>query len=194
MAGSEPDHTRLFPNSVTVDIAEVRRSAEEERLRQIEELKPLAKELHELVIGERFRVDDVTMESYDNDPPYQRIAMPEIAAGRRRIHRTGFTSATFLEVLPHERDVPVKRLVFEGYSSANRGDYILARIPRYEEKVVKGVNGHITDISFYVDRPFREEECAIEVAIFSANGDILRRERSVDFRKFAEPETERPYR
>ena len=85
-----------------------------------------------------------------------------------------------MKVPPNHTSLPVRTLVFPGYSIVKGGDSIIAKIPRYEEK-----HASIHSLrTFYLDRAFRQDEECIELAILSENGKILRRDRSMSYGEF----------
>jgi len=107
--------------------------------------------------------------------------------GRSPVYQGGFTSRLVLKVSPDNRDVPVRTLKFDGFSVVRAGDYVSAQIPRYEEKRVNSgfhSGPYDRDRVFYFDRNFNPEESAIELALLSADGNVLRRDRAVNYKNF----------
>lgn len=133
---------------------EIKRNAQEQRSR--------AKPLHELVVSEYFTVD--------------RIDLPHKNASA--------ASYTILYVIPDRKNVQVRRLEFRGDSKVKVGDYIRAKIPRYNERKIRtGIFLHESE-KIYQDRKFNLEEIAIEIEIIGEGGRVLRSDRSVDYDKY----------
>jgi len=169
----------------SIDLTQILEKAEEQRQQEIKKLKSCSKPLHELVVEERFIVDDVIAKSYPTSfAPYSEM----IIGGESHIYSGGFTSKLVLKVTPDSKDVPVRTLNFEGFSIVKLGDYISAKIPRYEEKRIKrGIGANhpfMQDLVFYFDREFNATESAIELSIRSKYDEVLRREWAVDYEKF----------
>lgn len=147
-------------------------------------MKALSKQLHELVVEERFIVNDVIAKSYQTSfTPNAEV----IYGGYSHVYKGSFISKLVLKVSPDSKDVPVKFLNFEGFSIVKAGDYISAKIPRYEEKKVEGgcsISFCRRERIFYSERKFNPIESAIELAILSNDEKILRRDRAVDFERF----------
>ncbi len=147
---------------------------------EIVDLESRSKQLYELVVTEKFTVLDVIAESDGTSfIPFSGIRIDEEIP----VYNGGLTSRLVLEVLPDNPDVPVRTLTFNGFSIVRAGDYISAKIPRYEEKEVgNGLDYRVGEI-LYLDRAFKPEECAIELAILS-DGTIKRRDRAVNYKYF----------
>lgn len=149
----------------------------------LKEIEALSKPLHTLVIAEKFTVDDVVAESYATSftPSSERRI-----GGRSPVYSGGFSSSLVLQVTPYNPGVPVKILNFKGISAVRAGDVISAQIPRYEEKRFGfGIrNDYDQGSVFYLDREFKPEESAIELAILSDAGKVLRRDRAVNYKLF----------
>ena len=163
---------------------EIMRDAEKKRQQEIKDLEFYSKNLCELVVTEKFTIDDALGESHETSfTPHSEI----MRGGRSPVYKGGFTSKITLKVSPDDKDVPIRTIKFNGFSRLKAGDYIYAQIPRYEEKRVKGgfsYGQNNNDKIFYFDRDFNSEEFAIELALLSPEGNILRRERSVNYKKF----------
>lgn len=168
--------------SQKLDMNKIMQDAEEKRQQEIADLESRSKHLYELVATENFTVDEVVAESYATSfTPHMMIG------GRSPVYRGGFTSKLVLKVSADNQDVPVTTLNFDGLSVVKAGDYISAQIPRYEEKRVgTGFHSgpHDRDRIFYFDRDFNPEESAIELALLSTDGNVLRRDRSVNYKSF----------
>lgn len=151
----------------------------------IRDLESRSKKLSDLVFSERFTVDDVVGESHatsftpDSEARYD---------GYSPVYDGGFTSKLALKVTADNKVVPVTTLKFDGISAVRAGDYISAKIPRYREERANGPSPcygcYGTERLFYVDRDFKPEESAIELTILSRDGEVLRRDRAVNYKEF----------
>jgi hypothetical protein len=159
----------------------LRRRLRESFTKEENDVTARAKPLEELVVYATFTVDEVVGETY------QTSVISEMRMGGRSLsHDTGYTSRLVLKVTPDDPKIPVHSLTFDGISSVRVGDYISAKIPRYEEKVVYGTPQNMFDKgerSLYVDRAFKPEEVAIELSILNS-GKVLRTDRAVDYSRF----------
>ena len=170
--------------SKVIDLGKMVAEGLKKREKEIKYLESHSKELSDVVITEKFTVDEVIAQSYAKSftPDSERVM-----GGISPVYKGGFTSRLIIQVSPDNQNVPVKTLNFEGISPIKTGDYISAQIPRYEERRVdndhyfSGRRGY--DI-FYLDRDFNPEESAIELALLSEDGRVLRRDRSVKYQKF----------
>lgn len=170
--------------SQKLDMNKIQQGAEKKRQQEIADLESRSIYLYELVATENFTVAEVIAESYTTSfTPHSEIRF----GGRSPVYSGGFTSKLVLKVLADNQDVPVTTLNFDGFSVVKAGDYISAQIPRFEEKRV-GTGFHSRpydrDRVFYFDRNFNPEESAIELALFSNDGNVLRRDRSVNYKSF----------
>ena len=151
---------------------------------QIAKLKSKSKQLYELVSTENFNVDDVVAKSYATSVTPQ---SEMIIGGRSPHYNTGFTSQLVLKVTPINSQVPIKTLNFHGFSIVKAGDRISASIPKYRKEELGG-EGYVKPFNraeiIYYDRDFNSEESAIELALLSADGKILRRDKAVDYENF----------
>jgi len=170
--------------NLEVNMEKIIQDAEKKRQQEISDLESRSKKLYELVATENFTVDEVIAESYATSfTPYSEMMI----GGRSPVYRGGFTSRLVLKVSPDNQDVPVATLNFDGISVVKAGDYIAAQIPKFEEKRVEtGFHSgpYNKDRVFYFDRSFNPEESAIELTLISPYGDVLRRDRSVDYKNF----------
>ncbi len=170
--------------SQKLDVSKIRQDVEKKEQQEITDLESRSKQLYELVATEKFTVDEVVAESYATSfTPHSEMRF----GGSSPVYRGGFTSRLVLKVSPDNQDVPVTTLNFDGLSVVKSGDYISAQIPRFEEKRV-GTGFHSgpydKDRVFYFDRDFHPEESAIELALLSTAGTVLRRDRSVSYKDF----------
>lgn len=170
--------------SQKLDLNKIMRDSEKTRQQEISDLESRSKQLYEFIATENFTVDEVVAESYATSfTPHSEMIM----GGSSFVYEGGFTSKLVLKVSPDNQDVPVRTLSFDGLSVVRAGDYISAQIPRYEEKKV-GTGFHFgpynRDRVFYFDRDFNPEESAIELALLSAEGNVLRRDRAVNYKNF----------
>jgi hypothetical protein len=162
------------------------REAVEREKQELENLKASSKPLHELVVPARFTVAEVLGESRTTSFSHFTTSTP--MGIRLPVYEGGFTSKLTLKVSPDDPGVPTNTLHFLGSSIVKAGDYISTKIPRYEEKKVQNVFDtklYGRDIVFYLDRPFNQEEEAIELSIIS-DGRTLRTDRAINYKKFME--------
>lgn len=134
-----------------------------------------SKKLYELLVTERFTVEGVLGELKTSSY----TSSSDMVFGEKSL---GGITAVYpkltLEVTP-DKEIPVRFINFDGYSPVKRGDYIEATIPKYEERRFFEV-----DSILYTERDFKEKENAIELAILSKDGNILRRDRTADYKIF----------
>lgn len=142
------------------------------------------KPVHELVVYETFRVDEVISCSYNiNVNPSSEF----VAGGECGSYSAGMDSELTLKVASVPVSsvfCPVKELHFSGFSAVRKGDYITVAIPRFESEFVSKNN----NCEFAVDRPYHKKETAIEIAILENAWDpkaqIMRTDRSVHYDRF----------
>ncbi len=153
-------------------------------MKEITELESRSKQLYELVVTEYFTVDEVVAESYPTlIIPHSKIQIGIEHPG----YEGGFTSRLVLKVTPVRQDVPVRTLIFDGISIVKAGDYIAAKIPKFEEKRLEDefyFGPYERRKVFYFDRDFNSEEHAIELSILSKDGNILRKDRAINYKDF----------
>ena len=170
--------------SQRLDINSIMRDAEKKREQEIRDFESRSKHLYELVATENFTVDEVVAESCATSfTPDSEMRF----GGSSPVYNGGFTSRLVLKVSPNNQDVPITALNFDGLSVVKAGDYISAQIPRFEEKRVGTEflsESYDRDRVFYFDRDFEPEESAIELTLLSADGNVLRRDRSVNYKSF----------
>ncbi len=152
---------------------------QKEKLKKILDLESRSKKPSELVVTENFTVDEVVAETYPTS-----FTPNPVIGGRSPSYKGGYASRLILNVSPDNKAIPVNLITFDGFSAVKAGDYISAKIPRYAEELCNPMRKGKK--VFYFDRPFRNNESAIEIALLSAEGEVLRRERSVDFRRFVQ--------
>lgn len=156
-------------------------SLREEAKKKAEELIAKSKPLDELVVLEEFVVESVNSVNYETS--FRPVS--EVKIGRYSpVYNTGFTTLVSLIVTPYNVNVPVRKLEFYGNSSVEAGNHIRARIPKYKEEVVRNDIYFTFPEKIYLDRKFREQELAIELEIIGRHREVVRVERSVDYRKF----------
>ena len=163
--------------------------------------KAAGRPLEELVVSEEFTVDTVVVNSYAvNISPKSEI----VCGGSSSTYSGGYTSEVHLGVTPKDLSLPVRELVFKGFSAVRGGDYIVARIPCYTE-INAEYNRRMRSFSapekqvepVYVNRELNQIEQAIELNIILRGEEletrigedytsdaILRTERSVDYSRF----------
>ncbi|MBI5804190.1 hypothetical protein HY450_03025 [Candidatus Pacearchaeota archaeon] len=160
-----------------MEVIEALRNFMKEREVSSENLSSGSRPLHELVVSVNFIVHDVVAQTHGTSfTPTSEWMI----GGSSPVYWGGFTSSIILKVSPDDRDIPVRELTFDGFSPIRAGDYISAKIPRYEEKKFSE-NLHSKGKTLYFDRDFKEEERAIELAIIS-DGRVVRTDRAVDYR------------
>jgi hypothetical protein len=146
-------------------------------------LKAQSKHLYELIVEERFTVDEVIGQSYATATETRLTEK-----GRTQIKTGGFDLVLTLIVTPENTKIPIRTLRFEGMSSVEGGDYISAKIPRYDTKILFDTFGSRCQQEFQVDRQFNETESAIEIKIRHAEGTVRRTDKSVDYKDFLRPD------
>ena len=154
------------------------RNQEKER----KDLEERAKPLHKLVREEYFLVEGVESESYSHSvTPMSEMRI----GGRSSSYHAGYSTRTNIAVTP-TREIPVKNLVFEGSTSVRKGDLILALITRYEKhKEQRHFEDSCTPRNvLYTERPYKETEEAIEIAIIDNQKEVMRKDRSVNYARF----------
>jgi len=168
---------------VVFDASESIKKVREQRKQELADIRAKSKPLEKLVVSECFNVERVLCESYRYKitPDFERVF-----GGKSPEYDAGFSNSIFLGVVPDKKDIPVRKLVFDGASSVRAGDFVRVKIPRYEEKKPS----HLTyakyeeDLVYYFDRNFQEEERAIEIEILSFGGKVLRIDRAADYEDF----------
>lgn len=165
-----------------IDMDKISQDAEQKRQIEIKDLESQSKKLYELVTMTKFTIDEVVAESY---PTYFTPNSEMRIGGESPIYNGGFTSKLTLKVTPDNPEIPVEILTFDGFSIVKAGDYISAKIPKYEERTDPEIYlGNQNKKTFYIDRTFNSKESAIELALLSSEGNILRRDRSINYRNF----------
>lgn len=123
-----------------------------------ESLKAQARPLEELIVSERFRVEGVT--------------------------RSSINFPIRLAVTPLDGKVQTRTLYFETYSTVSSGDIIVASMPAYQEVLSKYRSpifiGHERNQTFYLSRPLKEEEIALEISVLEGE-KMVRTEHSIDY-------------
>ncbi len=166
--------------SEIVGIEENFRESQEELKRELADLEARSKPLDELIVSVLFNVEEVISQSRATSfTPISEMMI----GGESPVYYGGLTTKLILKVTPDHISLPVRTLIFPGYSIVKGGDSIVAKIPRYETK--NFLSGRRT---FYLDRVFRQEEECIEIKVLSENGKILRRDRSMDYENFFKSE------
>ena len=153
----------------------------QESKEEIADLEARSRKLSELVVEEKFTVEQVIGESYATNVTFYHSGIP--FGTSIPSYETGFTLKQILTVLPYNQ-IPVRTLIFNGISPVKAGDYISAKIPVCERKEISGVGPLDSNRVFYFDRNFTTEESAIELSILAPDGTVLRTDRSVDYKRF----------
>ena len=172
-----------------IDIKKMSRELKEKDQKEFEELKSRSKPLQELIVSEKFIINEILGESYSTSTSVR----GEWRAGPMDVQYVngGYASKLILKVTPNNLDVPVRTLNFNGpWLPIRPGFHISAKIPKYEEKRFGysffKIESYEREQVFYLDRDFNEEESVIELGIISEDGKILERYRSVDYSRFLE--------
>lgn len=148
---------------------------------KIAKLRACSKPLYEFVVCEHFRVDVVGSESHATQfTPESEI----VIGGECPVYHGGFTSKLVLDVMPDNKNIPVRILEFTGNSSVMGGQRIIARIPIYRKETVNRCFSPGEDETFYLEREFKARESAIELNILNEKGKVLRTDKAVDYRRF----------
>jgi len=152
-----------------------------------------AKPLHELVTEEYFSVREVLSQTSSTSfTPNSEM----IFGGRSPEYQGGYTSDLVLGVISRD-NLPITSLRFKGISAVRRGDFILAKIPRYEEaksfrhlgESICGGEDDLTKTVYLPRQEYNAEEEAIEIQIIETKHmQRLRTDRSVNYQKFAKRE------
>ena len=163
-------------------IGDMERSIEQKHRSKIKNLQARAKPLHKLVVSCDFIVEGVISENYETSvSPHSE----QVIGGKSSKYDSGYTVGTSLDVQPLQEEVPVKKLLFEGYSSVRAGDRIRAHMSCFNEE-------HISDPysgasrTYYLPRDLQKTENVIEIEILQ-DGKIARVERSTLYEKFQKP-------
>ncbi|MFH1400961.1 MAG: hypothetical protein ABIH41_05570 [Nanoarchaeota archaeon] len=144
-------------------------------------IRALAKPLEELVFPERFTVQYVVAQSRATS---NSVRSEMRFGGSSPVYRGGFTSRLVLTVEPAAH-IPVRELLFEGFSGVRAGDRIEALVTRYEVKMFgRPITGHYDQRAYHLDREYGPQENAVEIAILGRSDDVLRRDRAVDYGSF----------
>ena len=158
-------------------------------------LRARSKNLCDLVISEEFTVEEVISYSHSTliiSEPSAFEVKYDGSPIELETYRTGFTSETCLRVKPKNNKVGIEYLIFIGSSIVKKGDYISAKIPKYEEKKLlheASPNGlryetFVKEVFYLERKKFNQKEKAIELSILSEKGDILRIDKAVDYNIF----------
>ena len=138
-------------------------------MERLEELRRTSKELSELVVCENFLVQSVLGESHATSIYSTPVSFGSGACDQQG----GYTSSYILGVSPQNKNIPVRRLIFNGNTLPRLGGLpIQAKIPRYRvEEVSDTSNLRLlnNEMIFYFDRDFNEEEIAIEISLLHSN-------------------------
>ena len=168
-------------SSLSSSYEEMKKRMRDDKAEELERLKLLCKPLEQLVVSEKFTVAAVLSSSHGT----RFLSGPIAVGGHNPTEDGGHMCKTEIMVTPLENASPVKKLMFNGFSAARAGDTIVARIPRYK---VEETYWSERDKKFYSDRPYKEEEEAIEILFFSSKEGPLRRERSITYKNFVKAE------
>ena len=172
-----------FPDEFEkLDTQKYHEDIERAKQKELRELQLGAKDLHELVVFERFFVQRTLQETKATSHTPSSEA---IMGGRSPTYNTGFITSLTLYVDPTNQ-IPIRELTFNGSSIVRPGDHIYASIPLYEEKrpqlsmpfPLPGQKGEV----FYHTRDFKSQELAIELAIINTDGRTIgSRDRSIEY-------------
>jgi len=149
------------------------------------QLEKKAKPLSALIREETFEVKSVYVEfDAKSITPISEYRV----GGPSPSYDTGYAAKTIIEVTPLCKEVPVEKLCFYGVSTVRAGDKIIAKMPVYDEKVIAypdPISPTGFSKSLYFERPYKQEEEAIEIKILGDEKDkISRIERSATYRNY----------
>jgi hypothetical protein len=135
------------------------------------------KRLFDLIFEYPFKVLNVETKSYSTEfTPVSEM----VVGGTSRLYKTGFSVINYIDVYSLKQ-IPVRRLIFEGFSSVRKNDYILVKMPIYKEKKEYNHFGSI-EKRIYFERDILEQEKAIEICIFDKFfKELYRKELSIDY-------------
>ena len=150
---------------------------EKKKNREIDVLKSKSKPLHELVQMVNFRIDDVLAT----------IIKTSYSSDETGIFHN-YAPKLILNGVPDDLNIATRILTFEGFSIIKAGDYVSAKIPRYDKKTIYSERKVASSWlphweNFYIDREFKIEEVAIELAI-RFDKSILRSDRAGNYDDF----------
>src|SRR3989344_1211436 len=112
-------------------LEDVEAKINENRKRELKNLQARAKPLHELVITQEFVVTRAIGQSYATSiTPLSEMMI----GGRSPEYSGGFRVQTVLDVRAMAHDVPVRTLLFSGYTPVRSGEVIRASMPCYEKQ------------------------------------------------------------
>ena len=131
--------------------------------------------LDDLIVREEFIIEDVVGHNQlKTITSSERINM----GGNVYTYNTGIIPQLNLSVKPFN-NIPVRYLIFRGYSPVEVGDHISTLIPRYE------INLDNSSQELYCDRPYREREDTIEIIKLDNMSQMkLRSDRSYDYKDY----------
>ena len=165
-----------------LSIGDMKRSIEQEHRSKIKNLQARAKPLHELVVSYDFTVKGVISENYETSiSPHSE----QVIGGKSSTYDSGYTIETSLDVQPLQKGVPVRKLLFDGYSAVRAGDKIRAHMSCFNEK---HISNSYTGASrtYYFPRALQKTENVIEIEILQ-DDKIVRVERSILYEEFQKP-------
>lgn len=162
------------------------------RLRKIVENQ---KPMEELIFDEKFEVLNVRGKNKENKiyVPYYRTGETgdyvdyndkSINYESGEEHKLGqyvdggFTKYLELKVKPLDETCFIKTILFEGDSPVLGGYTILAKIRKYEEGYIRSSFIYNKNNILYVERPYNEQESALEISILDDKGEIIRTDES----------------
>ncbi len=163
-------------------IGDMEKSVEQQHRNRIKDLEARAKPLHELVVSQDFIVKKVIIKNYKTSiSPHSE----HVYGGRSSTYDGGYIVETSLDVQPLQKRVPVRKLLFEGYSGVRAGDKIRARISCFNEEHISNQYGGASR-TYYFPRALQKIENVIEIEILQ-NGEIVRVERGTLYEEFQKP-------
>lgn len=175
--------------SMDSGIEEALMAAQEKGEQRLAELEKASKSLSELIARERFYVDSVIRSCQ----PICSRSYSEIRFNQEPVYSlTGYLPTLDISVLPDRHEIPVRRLLFSGYSAVRGGDYIVALIPKYREEKLEGFGASAIlppalrrqQKTFYLERDFMDTESAIELMVFNSGGRVVSTDRSADYGEY----------
>lgn len=158
---------------------QAQQAEEEERFARLRSQK---KSLAELVLEGRFNVTGVEVAFSRTSS----ISQSETLIGGPVVSDdSGYTALSILNVLPEVYfEVPIRKLIFYGNSSVRAGDFVLAKIPCYQEIRSPISFPEFAKETFYIPRKFKRDEEAIKLSIISSDKRVLREELSANYPKY----------
>ena len=163
-------------------LEDVEAKINENRKRELKNLQARAKPLHELVITQEFVVTNITSQSYATSiTPISEVMIEGLSPK----YSGGFRVQTVLDVQPTAYGVPVRTILFSGYTPVRSGELVRVSMPCYEK--LKPSLSYDDTQEYYVPRALTKLEQALEIVIVYGGHDV-RTDRSTLHGMFAKPQ------